>query len=192
MYTKRDLELKFKISDNTVYRTMQVCGIDTSKHEYTDEEIEQFFIPARKLLDARKSYKEVKARMEMRRAGIEDEDFDQEEVVVEEAGDAAATVSLTVAQTVQEMVASSVKEVMPFVPALVAQSFSQELNSEEMKAAFGQMRSQMKGTGAGAVFLKQQLAMNRNRLNAATPRLTLPSASPEASPENSPSSSENS
>lgn len=114
---------------------------------------------------------------------------DEEEIVTEEAGDAAPAVSLTVAQTVQDMVTASVKEVMPFVPELVAQSFSQELNSEKMKAAFGKMRSQMKGTGAGAVFLKQKLMTNRHQMNAAAERLSLPHSSPETLPKDLPENS---
>jgi len=59
MLTKKDLEIKFNLGGNTVYRTLQVCPLDTKKKEYTEEEIEQYFAKARELLDAGKTYKEV-------------------------------------------------------------------------------------------------------------------------------------
>lgn len=190
MYTKTQLEQDFGISDTTVYKTLQACGLDTAKQEYSQSEIEEFFIPARKLVEARKSYKEVEEFFRMKQgnaSGAFEDDYD-EEFTTEQASDASAAVGLTVAQSVQEMVVGSVKEVMPYVPALIAHAFSEELKSDEMREAFSKMRSQLKGkgTGAGAAFLQQQMGMSRNRLKPATEYRQLQEASPENSSEVSP------
>ena len=59
MLTKKDLKRRFKIGHNTVYRTLQVCPLDTKKTSYTEAEIEQYFIPARQMLKEGKTYQEV-------------------------------------------------------------------------------------------------------------------------------------
>ena len=59
MLTKKDLKRRFKIGQNTVYRTLQVCPLGTKKKLYTEAEIQQYFVPARQMLTAGKTYKEV-------------------------------------------------------------------------------------------------------------------------------------
>lgn len=58
--TKRDLEIRFKLSHNTVRDTLRAAGLDTSKREYTDEEV-LIFERARALIEEGKSYEEVSA-----------------------------------------------------------------------------------------------------------------------------------
>ena len=59
MLTKKDLKRKFNLGHNTVYRTLQACPLGTKKKNYTEAEIEQYFVPARQMLTAGKTYKEV-------------------------------------------------------------------------------------------------------------------------------------
>ena len=59
MPTKKDLKLRFNLGRNTVYRTLQACPLGTKKRQYTEAEIEQYFIPARQMLIAGKTYQEV-------------------------------------------------------------------------------------------------------------------------------------
>lgn len=59
MLTKKDLKQRFKIGHNTVYRTLQVCPLDTKKISYSEAEIEQYFVPARQILQKGKTYQEV-------------------------------------------------------------------------------------------------------------------------------------
>lgn len=59
MLTKKDLKQRFKIGHNTVYRTLQVCPLDTKKISYSEAEIEQYFVPARQMLQKGKTYQEV-------------------------------------------------------------------------------------------------------------------------------------
>ena len=60
MPTKKDLKRRFSIGHNTVYRTLQACPLGTKKKNYTEAEIEQYFIPARQMIAAGKTYQEVK------------------------------------------------------------------------------------------------------------------------------------
>jgi len=175
VYTKKDLEVRFNKSDNTIYKTLQVCGLDTSRQEYTAEEIENYFIPARSMLDAGKSYKKVKEYFALKKGGQsgndeafeeQEQDFDPSGFTSNQTTDATDTVSYAVAQTVADMVERSVKDIAPFIPALVVQTINMELNSGQIKAAFEQMRTQIKeNQGSGAAFLLQKMRQqNQNQL----------------------------
>lgn len=59
LLSKKDLEVRFGLSDTTVYRTLQACGLLTSKKTYTPEEIQDRFVPARRLFDAGHTTKQV-------------------------------------------------------------------------------------------------------------------------------------
>lgn len=61
MVSKKELEQRFKIADTTVYRTLKACGLDTARVNYTEEEIQLLFIPARHLFQGGKTFKQVKA-----------------------------------------------------------------------------------------------------------------------------------
>ncbi|MBW4635236.1 MAG: hypothetical protein KME30_26080 [Iphinoe sp. HA4291-MV1] len=199
MYTKKDLEAKFNLSDNTVYKTLQVCGLSTGKQEYTHEEIENYFLPARQMLDAGKKYKQVKEYFALKRGGQAtnqplEEEFDQKEFdasgfTSNQAMDASDMVSGVVAQTVADMVERSVKEIAPFIPALVVQTINQQLNSGEITEAFEQMRSQIRESrGSGAAFLLHRMQGSPRLMPLGQDMRQLP----QASPENSPDSLENS
>lgn len=166
MLTKKDLESKFDLSTNTVYKTLQVCPLGTKKKEYTEEEIDQYFVPARQMLNAGKTYEEVAEYFNMKNpAGastdVDGEEFNAEGFAANQATDATEAVGVAVAQTVADMVESGVKQVAPYIPALVMQTINQELNSGEIKQAFDNMRSQIKsssnGNGSGAAFLLQKM-----------------------------------
>ncbi len=199
MFTKKDLEEKYNVSDNTVYKTLQVCGLDTRKQEYSQEEIDEFFAPARKMLDSGKKYKEVKEYFHLKRGSgqagdveTEEEEFDSEGFAANQATDANDMMNFTVAQAVGEMVEGSIKEIAPLIPALVANSIGRELGPEgEIRAAFDKMRTQIKGNGngkgSGATFLLQKMKMERHQLKSAAELPQLP----ESLPKNSTESSEN-
>jgi hypothetical protein len=62
MISKKELEKRYDISFNTVRKTLEVCGLDTSRAEYTEEEINDMFDVARRMLtEDKKSYQEVYA-----------------------------------------------------------------------------------------------------------------------------------
>lgn len=193
MLTKKDLESKFNLSANTVYKTLQCCGLDTSSKQYSDEEIDQHFVTARKMLDAGKTYNDVEEYFGTKNSSgageVGQEEFNVEGFAANQATDASDAVGIAVAQTMADMVESSVKQVAPYIPALVMQTINQELNSGEIKQAFDDMRSQIKsnsngnGNGSGAAFLLQKMRghPHPHQLTGTQEYKQLPEASPEDS-----------
>lgn len=168
MLTKKDLESKFNLSANTVYKTLQCCSLDTSSKQYSDEEIEQYFVVARKMLDAGKTYSDVEEYFGTKNSSgarevRQEEEFNAEGFAANQATDASDAVGIAVAETMADMVESSVKQVAPYIPALMMQTINQELNSGEIKQAFDNMRSQIKsnskgnGSSSGTAFLLQKM-----------------------------------
>ena len=173
MYTKKDLETKFKLSDTTVYKTLQLCGLNTSKQKYSSEEIDNYFAPARAMLDEGKTQKQVKDHFDLK-GGQEfreeyadcEEGFEPEEYASNQTIDATDTISNVVAETVSQMVEQSVKDIAPFIPALVIQTINSELSAEEVMAAFEAMRSDIKkrkGSGAAFLLRKMQIAQAKQK-----------------------------
>lgn len=58
-YSKKELSIRFNISYNSVYRTLKVCGLSTTKRRYSADEVTLFFAPARNLFNSGKTRKEV-------------------------------------------------------------------------------------------------------------------------------------
>lgn len=195
-YTKKDLQTKFNLSGNTVYTTLQLCGLNTGKQKYTQEEIDNFFTPARQMLDEGKTSKQVQEYFDLKngqafREECEQgsEEFDSQEYTSTQTVDASDTISSVVAETVSSMVEQSVKDIAPFIPALVIQTINTQLNSEEIMDAFEQMRSEIKKRkGGGAAFLLRKMqttqarqVTTRNLMNGTEEPKQLPQASPENS-----------
>ena len=165
MLTKKDLEIKFNLGGNTVYRTLQVCPLDTKKKEYTEEEIEQYFAKARELLDAGKTYKEVEQFFGLNNPdgaeAIETEEFSAEGFAANEADDATDSVTMATAETLASMVEKSVEEIAPYIPALVTQAINQQMQEGgKIREAFNQMNEQIlrgKRMSSGAQFLMNKL-----------------------------------
>jgi len=187
MHTKKSLAEQFGISENTVYNTLKTCGLDTSKQEYSQEEIDNFFISARKMLEAGKKTKEVREFFQMK-SGVattdefREEDIDSEEFASEQATNVSELVALTVAQSTQEMVQSAAREVAPMIPALIAHSIVEEMNSPETQAAFEHLKGQFQSKGSARNFLLQKMGR--------APMKSVPTPNeykqlPEALPENS-------
>lgn len=198
MLTKKDLELKFNLSANTVYKTLQCCSLDTSSKQYSDEEIEQYFVVARKMLDAGKTYSDVEEYFGTKNSSgarevKQEEEFNAEGFAANQATDASDAVGIAVAETMADMVESSVKQVAPYIPALMMQTINQELNSGEIKQAFDNMRSQIKsnskGNGnsssSGAAFLLQKMRGHPPQLTGTQEYKQLPEASLEVSTDSS-------
>lgn len=201
MLTKKDLEEKFDMGANTVYRTLQVCPLGTKKKEYTESEVEQYFVPARQMLDAGKTYEEVAAYFKMKNpegAGadeVEQSEFNADGFAANEADDAVDGVTMATAQTFSGMVDQAVKDVAPFIPALVAQAINQEMQQGgEIRKAFDNLNEQVrsgKRMSSGAQFLVQKLREGKkNQLTGTAPGQPLLEASAENLESNSNGSSE--
>jgi hypothetical protein len=70
-YTKKDLEREFDIADTTVYRTLQACGLPTSRTKYTEQEITTRFKVARQLFAAKHTFVEVQQYFGLRPVHVE-------------------------------------------------------------------------------------------------------------------------
>lgn len=194
MVTKKDLESKFDLSANTVYKTLQCCGLDTSSKQYSDEDIEQYFIPARKMLDAGKTYTDVESYFGTKSSQgteeVEQSEFNASGFAANEADDAVDGVTMATAQAFSGMVDQAVKDVAPFIPALVAQAINQEMQQGgEIRKAFDNFNEQVrsgKRMSSGAQFLVQKLRQTKkNQLTGIAQEQHLLEASAENLDENS-------
>lgn len=188
MPTKKDLEQQFGISDNTVYKTLKACGLDTSKEEYTEEEIENYFKVARDILSSGKKYKDVEQYFGL--ADVEPEEVEQQHSQSSQ-GSAADAVGIATAEMAVDMVQDAVKQIAPHIPQLVAHTLAEEMSSPEMKASFNEMRSEMKQqqvtTNAGVDFLLKKIhgSNGARQLTGNSNTQALPEASVEESEANS-------
>ena len=190
MPNKKDLEQQFGISDNTVYKTLKACGLDTSKEDYSDEEIEHHFKVAREMLDSGKRYKDVEAHF-----GLNDSDETGDTEVNQEAQNhqsktptsAADVVGVAAAEMAVDMVQDAVKKISPHIPNLIAHTLAEEMRSPEMKTAFEEMRSEVKQqratNNAGVDFLLQKMNGTK-QLTGESQNQQLLEASPTPSEEN--------
>ena len=189
MPNKKDLEKKFGISDNTVYKTLKACGLDTSREEYSDEEIENQFFVARQMLDSGKRYKDVEAYFGLNDSGgSEDNEPSQQSQQSATSSSAADAVGVAAAEMAVDMVQDAVKKISPHIPNLIAHTLVEEMRSPEMKTAFNNMRSEMKQqknntSNAGVDFLLKK--MNNSGAKQLTGGNQNQAQLPEASPTDS-------
>ena len=188
MPNKKDLEQQFGISDNTVYKTLKACGLDTSKEDYSDEEIEHHFQVARDLLDNGKRYKDVEAHF-----GLNDSDETGDTEVNQEAQNhqsttptsAADVVGVAAAEMAVDLVQDAVKKISPHIPNLIAHTLAEEMRSLLMRTAFENLRSEVREkspNNAGVDFLLQKMNNGGKQLTGGNHnQAQLPSASPAPS-----------
>ncbi|MDJ0591150.1 MAG: hypothetical protein QNJ72_14330 [Pleurocapsa sp. MO_226.B13] len=184
--TKKDLEQQFGISDNTVYKTLKSCGLDTSKEDYSEEEIENYFQVAREMLNAGKKYKDVEQYFGL--ADVEPEKVEEQQHDRANQGSAADAVGMATAEMAVDMVQDAVKQIAPHIPQLVAHTLAEEMRSPEMKDAFQEMRSEIReqrnNNNAGVDFLLNRMN-GRNGAKQLTGGSSNTQALPEASAEES-------
>ena len=190
MVTKKDLEQQFEISDNTVYKTLKACGLDTAKEDYSTEEIENYFKVARDILSSGKRYKDVEEYFGLSNPEPSAENNQPEEPSAPRST-AADTVGVAAAEMAVDMVQDAVKQIAPHIPHLIAHTLAEEMRSPEMKTAFDDVRTQMKqqkpnaNNNAGVDFLlKKMNHSGAKQLGGTAERAQLPEASPTPSEEN--------
>ena len=157
MPNKKDLEQEFSISDNTVYKTLKSCGLNTAKEDYSDEEIEIFFRPARQMLDAGKKYDDVKERFQ-----TSDKSDDRSQYNDFQATITSDVLGIPTAEMAADLVTSAVKQISPYIPQLIAHTLAEEMQSPQMKKAFEETRLQIvqknnNVRNVGADFLLQKM-----------------------------------
>ena len=190
MPSKKDLEQQFGISDNTVYKTLKACGLDTAKENYSEEEIENYFKVARDILSSGKRYKDVEEYFGMSNPEAEAENQQPEEQSAPRST-AADAVGVAAAEMAVDMVQDAVKKITPHIPHLIAHTLAEEMRSPDMKNAFNNMRSEMKqqkesNSNAGVDFLLKKMnhSNGAKQLGGTQDRVRLPEASPTQSEEN--------
>lgn len=149
MLTKKKLAEDFNVSVKTVTRTLQVTPLGSSRSEYSEEEIQEFFTVARNLIDEGKSYEEVADYFGLKdevgeqvpqqnlsndsNNDISDTDTDSG---ADSGGDFATPstskiveeqLSVAAAEAVNELSDRSVKNVAPFVGDLLMYKLAEEL-----------------------------------------------------------------
>lgn len=139
MYSKKDLERQFSISANTVTETLAACGLSTSKRQYTDEEIQERFIPARKMLESKQyTYEDVKGHFAMKDAAVPGGSAAQKSESSPESF--IGQIEVQIAQSVQEVVRDAVASIIPLIPQMVNMALSEQAQSGRIKEAFETMR----------------------------------------------------
>lgn len=140
MLTKKDLEAQFELSDNTVYKTLKACGLDTARQEYTEEEINDLFKPARRMIDEGQTLQQVTAwaKKKKREEGAEGvssaSHVDLNSAIRDEVEDYTR-------QTVKE----AVKDMIDALPAMMMEALEEEARSGNIRAAFQKTRREFTG-----------------------------------------------
>ncbi|MDJ0633711.1 MAG: hypothetical protein QNJ34_11040 [Xenococcaceae cyanobacterium MO_188.B29] len=186
MPNKKDLEQQFGISDNTVYKTLKACGLETSKEDYSDEEIENHFKVAREMISNGKRYKDVEQHFGINNNDAQAEQAEQQQEQSASNPSAADAVGVATAEMAVDMVTDAVKQVAPHIPNLIAHTLAQEMRSDEMKSAFNNMRAEVREkstSNAGVDFLLQKMN-GAKQLTGDNQEKQLLEASPVESKEN--------
>jgi pentatricopeptide repeat protein len=135
--TKKQLQERYDLSDNTVYKTLKACGLDTAKTAYTEEEIEERFVKARGILDGGGTYQEVENFFSIKEASADfGEDFE------DITPDAASITSLRremskeVLKTYDQVMDAAVRDIIPYLPLLLNKAGNRYAREGEISKAF--------------------------------------------------------
>jgi hypothetical protein len=143
MPTKKELANQFNLSLNTVRKTLEACGLDTAKSEYTDDEIRDRFELARKMLsEEQKGYAEVAAHFGV--TVTEDESKDDREYKIPEVNINApdpihGAIRENVRNYVQEVTDEAVQDVVAQLPQMIYESAQKVVKSGAIDDVFKQM-----------------------------------------------------
>ena len=148
MKTKKDLANQFGISLNTVRETLKACGLDTSKSEYTEEEISNRFEVARTMLtEEQKNYAEVATHFGV--ATSDDSNAPQGrktevkyQVDVHLADPLQAAIRENVQGYVQEVTDEAMQDVVAHLPRMIYESAQKVVKSGAIDEAFQKMLEQ--------------------------------------------------
>lgn len=141
MVSKKELAARYDICDNTVYETIKACGMDTSKRDYDEEEIQERFDVARKMFNAGKKGKEIERyfalkdasqRTKAQGSAYADTPYDE---VSPEYG-LKQQIGKEVAGAMQEIVSATVRELVPYIPLMASKALKSLVESGDVKEAF--------------------------------------------------------
>lgn len=166
-YTKKDLEQKFEISDNTVYNSLKACGLNTGKKKYSESEHDRF-AHCRQMYDEGKSTEEIEAYFrQLDQQNSEQQPLSQSQTdqsptpkpnfsptTTQKAQSTTKDFDSLVALTVHTFVDQGVQKVLPHIPDMVVHSISQHLNPEQIMEALGEIFQQTEVEDEGNDFLQ--------------------------------------
>jgi hypothetical protein len=143
MPTKKELEERFGISDNTVYKTLKACGLDTSKTNYSEEEIEERFVPARKMLDSKQyTFKEVEEFFAMKDAKTPTSKKKTAQPAEANPAEYMEVLREEVTETVSNIVEYAVSDAIELVPQLLHLHLLSQSRSGNIQKKFLEIREQ--------------------------------------------------
>ncbi|NEO33485.1 MAG: hypothetical protein F6K36_24285 [Symploca sp. SIO3C6] len=152
MIKKKDLQERYGITLNTVRQTLEACGLDTSRQEYTEAEItERFEVARRMITEEKKSYAEVASHFGANLENQEDEQQEAFEQDEQEQGfqaenfisDALSqSIQENTAEYVQEIVEDALADVVPHIPQMLYYAGQRLVRSGGINDVFLKMREQ--------------------------------------------------
>ena len=216
MPCKKELAERFNLGSNTVYRTLQCTPLGTNKKDYSEEEIQEFFVPAREMLDVGQTYQQVAQYFGIKDTPLDEADKQESSTNRESTSSRSAggtnisatevveaELSVAAAVAVDEVAAKSVKNVAPYVGDLLMHKLAEELQeggairesidnmNRELKER--DVTNSVKSVNAGAAFLLEKMKARPLQLTGAPKQVAqLPeAASIEPCENNSEEQSEN-
>jgi hypothetical protein len=145
MITNKEIANRFNISLNTVRKTLEACGLDTSKAEYTEEEIRDRFEVARKMLtEEQKNYAEVAAHFGVAMSDDSNAPQEREQRVkyqadVHAADPLQAAIRNNVQSYVQEVTDEAMQDVVAHLPQMIYESAQKVVKSGAIDDVFQKM-----------------------------------------------------
>ena len=156
MLSKKDLQERFGISLNTVRKTLEACGLDTARCEYTEEEINERFDVARQMLtEQQKSYAEVADHFGATLLNLEKMDIPDNNAPPERGTPFSSSASLddplaarveeNVTQYVQDVVDQAMADAITHLPSIIYGAAQKLARSGAIDDAFQQMAARRRG-----------------------------------------------
>ena len=137
MISKKKLQEKYSLSHNTVTETLKACGLDTSKREYSEEDINTFFLPARAMLDEGKTYDDIKAAFSQRHAAatVHAQSADN--------GEFAQQVAAEVEAGTREIIRQAAGMILDRLPAMTLDVLNEMARNNEVQAVYEKYRNEV-------------------------------------------------
>jgi hypothetical protein len=200
MVSIQSLAEQYGISEKTVKRTIESCGLD-AKQDWSEEELTRFDTARRLLTEEGKNYREVAAHFgiaptvpetsEPEDSGVEAGSLsaDAAELAQAHLGALKNQINLTIAQTISSLVEEGVKEVAEFVPALLAQELNRSFTGGQLQELLERSQQQQRNGhsrvgSAGVDFLLGKIQGTPLAIEGRQGQQQLPAASSEQSLKN--------
>ena len=137
-YAKKQLEERFKLSKSAVHNRLYDSGLDTTKAQYSDEEIETNFKVACDMMQQGYSRKEVREHF-----GVEgssqtssSNSYESNGYNIQDSFEITEVVSDLTKQQIQAEIDDAVDALLPFVPSMISESISKAVASGRLHQAF--------------------------------------------------------